>query len=144
MIAPVRPIRPSHRLHQGRGFSTGQATVKARQTNGRESTSIKPGQYSGPIHIHAHLYAAGRPEWFIREFMFADDPLIPAKERAEFARYGRFSPMLTLHRSGQWILVGERDIMMTKDPRKPFPPRRNASSVPGEIMSASHPKRTSH
>ena len=87
-----------------------------------EFTSIKPGQYSGPIHIHAHLYAAGRPEWFIREFLFADDPLISAKERAEFAQYGRFSPMLTLRPNGEGVLVGKRDIMMTKNPRKPWPP----------------------
>jgi protocatechuate 3,4-dioxygenase beta subunit len=87
-----------------------------------EFRSIKPGQYSGPIHIHAHLYAAGRPEWFIREFLFANDLLIAASERAEFAKYGRFSPMLTLHRSAEGVLVGERDIMMTKDPRKPWPP----------------------
>ena len=87
-----------------------------------EFSSIKPGQYSGPIHIHAHLYAAGRPEWFIREFLFADDPLIPAWERAEFARYGRFSPMLHLRRRGDGVLVGERDILMTSDPRRPWPP----------------------
>jgi protocatechuate 3,4-dioxygenase beta subunit len=87
-----------------------------------EFSSIKPGQYSGPIHIHAHLYAVGRPEWFIHEFLFANDPLIPAGERAELGKYGRFSPMLTFRQSEDGVLIGERDIMMTKDPRKPWPP----------------------
>jgi protocatechuate 3,4-dioxygenase, beta subunit len=87
-----------------------------------EFASIKPGQYSGPIHIHAHLYAPGRPEWFIREFLFADDPLIPPQERTELAKYGRFSPIVALHRRGDGLLVGQRDILMTKDPRRPWPP----------------------
>lgn len=87
-----------------------------------EFSSIKPGQYSGPIHIHAHLYAAGRPEWFIREFLFADDPLISTRERAQLAAYGRFSPLLRLRRRDDGVLIAERDILMTKDPRRPWPP----------------------
>jgi protocatechuate 3,4-dioxygenase, beta subunit len=92
-------------------------------TDGRyQFQSIKPGQYSGPIHIHAHLYAPGRPEWFIREFLFADDPLISQQERAALAAYGRFSPIVTLQRREDGVLVGRRDILMTNDPRRPWPP----------------------
>jgi len=86
--------------------------------------TIKPGQYSGPVHIHAHLYAAGRPEWFIREYLFAGDPLIPQADRAEFARMGRYSPMVTLARSPNGLLTGERDLLLTDDPHRPWPPAK--------------------
>jgi protocatechuate 3,4-dioxygenase beta subunit len=84
--------------------------------------SVKPGQYSGPAHIHAHLYGQGRPEWFIREYLFADDPLISSQERAALAAYGRFSPIVTLEPRADGVLRGERDILLSSDPRRPWPP----------------------
>jgi protocatechuate 3,4-dioxygenase, beta subunit len=87
-----------------------------------EFTTIKPGQYSGPIHIHAHLYGPGRPEWFIREYLFAGDPLIRPQDRSAFARMGRFSPAVTLTRGADGVLAGERDILVTADPHRPWPP----------------------
>ena len=87
-----------------------------------EFSTIKPGQYSGPAHIHAHLYAPGRPEWFIREFLFAGDPLIGPQDRIAFSKMGRFSPAVTLTRRSDGVLVGARDILLTADPHRPWPP----------------------
>ena len=86
--------------------------------------TIKPGQYSGPVHIHAHLFGPGRPEWFIREYLFAGDPLIAPDDRAAMANLGRFSPVVTLTRRADGVLTGERDLVATADPRQPWPPAK--------------------
>ena len=76
--------------------------------------TIKPAPYpqvTTPAHIHVHVYGPGRPEWFIPEFWFDGDPLIPSGDRDLPARLGRFSPVVRLTKEGEgW--KGERDIRL--------------------------------
>ena len=87
-------------------------------TNGRyEFRTIKPAPYpqvTTPAHIHVHVFGPGRPEWFIPEYWFEGDPLIPAKDRDLAVRLGRFSPVvrLTKDHDGGWR--GQRDIRLEK------------------------------
>ncbi len=80
-----------------------------------ELATIRPGAYPSatePAHIHLHAYGPGRPEWFLPEFLFADDPLLPASRRALPKELGRLSPVVTLRRDPDGTLRGTRDIRL--------------------------------
>lgn len=82
-----------------------------------EFRTIRPGPYpalSTPAHIHVHVYGPGRPEWFIPEYWFAGDPLIPARDRDLPVRLGRFSPIVPLTRDGDGTWRGQRDIRLDR------------------------------
>ena len=87
-------------------------------TDGRyEFRTIKPGPYpqvTNPAHIHAHVFGPGRPEWFIPEYWFEGDPLIPAQDRDLPARLGRFSPVVRLTKDSDGGWRGQRDIRLEK------------------------------
>jgi protocatechuate 3,4-dioxygenase, beta subunit len=87
-------------------------------TDGRyEFRTIKPGPYpqvTTPAHIHVHVYGPGRPEWYIPEYWFDGDPLIPARDRDLPARLGRFSPIVRLTKDSNGVWRGVRDIRLDK------------------------------
>jgi protocatechuate 3,4-dioxygenase, beta subunit len=87
-------------------------------TDGRyEFWTIRPGPYpqvTTPAHIHVHVFGPGRPEWFIPEYLFEGDPLIPAKDRDLPARLGRFSPIVQLTKDSEGAWRGHRDIRLEK------------------------------
>lgn len=78
-----------------------------------EFRTIKPGSYPrsrNPAHIHAFVSGPGYPEYWIDEFLFADDPFVTDDVRQKFAGRGNFSPILALTRSGNGVLRAVRDI----------------------------------
>lgn len=82
-----------------------------------EFRTIRPGPYpqvTTPAHIHVHVFGPGRPEWFIPEYWFEGDPLIPAKDRDLPARLGRFSPIVRLTKDSAGGWRGQRDIRLEK------------------------------
>lgn len=87
-------------------------------TNGRyEFRTIRPGPYPGfttPAHIHVHFFGPGRPEWFLPEYLFEGDPLIPARDRDQPDRLGTFSPVVRLTRGSDGSWQGQRDIRLEK------------------------------
>jgi len=87
-------------------------------TDGRyEFQTIRPGPYpqvTTPAHIHVHVFGPGRPEWFIPEYWFEGDPLIPAKDRDLPARDGSFSPIVRLTKDSDGGWRGHRDIRLEK------------------------------
>jgi protocatechuate 3,4-dioxygenase beta subunit len=85
-----------------------------------ELQTIKPAPYPGlttPAHIHVHVYGPGRPEWFIPEYLFEGDPLIPARDRDLPSRLGSFSPIVRLTKDRDGVWRGQRDIRLEKPPR---------------------------
>jgi protocatechuate 3,4-dioxygenase beta subunit len=87
-------------------------------TGGRyEFQTIEPGPYpefTTPAHIHVHFFGPGRPEWFLPEYLFEGDPLIPARDRDLPARLGTFSPVVRLTQGGDGAWRGQRDIRLEK------------------------------
>ncbi len=84
-----------------------------------EFRTIRPAPYpqvTTPAHIHVHVFGPVRPEWFIPEFWFEGDPLIPAKDRDLPARLGLFSPVVRLTQDGEGGWRGQRDIRLEKAP----------------------------
>jgi protocatechuate 3,4-dioxygenase, beta subunit len=82
-----------------------------------ELATIRPAPYpelTTPAHIHVHVYGPGRPEWFIPEYWFEGDSLIPAKDRDLPARLGRFSPIVRLSKGSDGSWRGARDIRVEK------------------------------
>ncbi len=91
--------------------------VRADRTGGYQFDTIRPAPYpshTGPAHIHVHVFGPDRPEWFIDEFRFADDPLLPGRDRALPAELGRFSPVVTLTRGPDGVWTGVRDIKLDR------------------------------
>ncbi|HEY6119391.1 MAG TPA: hypothetical protein VIV66_05495, partial [Pyrinomonadaceae bacterium] len=82
-----------------------------------EFRTIKPAPYPqmrNPAHIHAYVSGPGYPEYWIDEYLFADDSLIKEEVRQRSAGQGSFSPILTLTRGGDGILRGTRDIKIER------------------------------
>ena len=84
-----------------------------------EFRTIRPAPYpqvTTPAHVHVHVYGPGRPEWFIPEYFFEGDALIPARDRDLPVRMGSFSPVVRLSRDGDGAWQGRRDIRLDAPP----------------------------
>ena len=82
-----------------------------------EFRTIKPAPYPqtrNPSHIHAYVSGPGYPEYWIDEYLFADDPFVKDETRQRFAGQGSFSPILTLTRGTDGILRGIRNIKIER------------------------------
>ena len=80
-----------------------------------EFRTIKPTPYPGTTnrrHIHAKVYGAGGAEQWLDSFVFADDPLVPADVRAQFAPLGKYSPLMVSTRGGDGLIRCEHDIRL--------------------------------
>lgn len=81
-----------------------------------EYSTIKPGSYPdtrNPAHIHYVVSAAGYREK-IFEIVFADDPLVNERIRADAAREGSGFSIRALTRDAQGVLRCTQDIRLTK------------------------------
>jgi protocatechuate 3,4-dioxygenase beta subunit len=82
-----------------------------------EFRTIKPASYPGTrisAHIHAYVSGADYPEYWIDEFIFADDPFVTDDVKQKFRNSGSFSPILTLTRGTDGILRAVRDIKVER------------------------------
>lgn len=80
-----------------------------------EFRTIKPMPYPGSTnrrHVHAKVYGAGRAEQWVDTFMFADDPLVPPGVHAQFAGFGKFTPLMVSQRGGDGLTRCARDIRL--------------------------------
>lgn len=81
-----------------------------------EFRTIKPASYPGstnPAHIHAYVSGPGYPEYWIDEFLFADDRFINDEKKQQAFAQGSFSPILKLTKGSDGVLRGTRDIKVT-------------------------------
>ena len=82
-----------------------------------EFRTIKPGSYPNsrnPAHIHAYVSGPGHPEYWIDEYLFADDPFIKTEDQEKAKGQGTFSPVLTLTRGSDGIFRAVRDIRIER------------------------------
>ncbi len=79
--------------------------------------SIKPAAYPNrqdPAHIHPIIKESDKNEYYIDEYLFEDDPLLTAAERAKQEKRGGTGVIqLTKNAAGIW--VGRRDIVLGKN-----------------------------
>jgi len=82
-----------------------------------EFRTIKPGSYPNsrnPAHIHAYVSGPEYPEYWIDEYLFADDPFIKDDDKRKAAGQGDFSHILSLTRGSDGILHAVRDIKIER------------------------------
>ena len=82
-----------------------------------EFRTIKPGSYPNsrnPAHIHAYVSGPGYPEYWIDEYLFADDPFIKDEDKEKAKGQGTLSPILTLTRGSDGIFRAVRDIRIER------------------------------
>lgn len=79
--------------------------------------TVRPAPYprrTTPAHIHAHVYGPNLTEYFIPEYRFLDDPLVPEAERRLPERLGSFSPTVILAKGSDGVWRGTRDIRLER------------------------------
>ena len=82
-----------------------------------EFRTIKPGSYPNsrnPAHIHAYVSGPGYPEYWIDEYLFADDPFVKDEDKRKASGQGTFSPILSPTRGADGILRVVRDIRIER------------------------------
>ena len=82
-----------------------------------EFRTIKPGSYPNsrnPAHIHAYVSGPDYPEYWIDEYLFADDPFIKDEDKQKGGSQGSFSHILSLTRRSDGILRAVRDIKIER------------------------------
>lgn len=82
-----------------------------------EFRTIKPVPYPNtrnPAHIHAYVSGPNYPEYWIDEYLFADDPFLKDEDKQKAASTGNFSPILKLTRGSDGILRAVRDIKIER------------------------------
>jgi len=82
-----------------------------------EFRTIKPASYPNsrnPAHIHAYVSGPGYPEYWIDEYLFADDPFVKDEDQQKGAGLGSFSPILKVTRGSDGILRAVRDIKIER------------------------------
>ena len=82
-----------------------------------EFRTIKPASYPNSrisAHIHAYVSGADYPEYWIDEYVFADDPFVGEDVKQKFRPAGSFSPVLSLVRGNDGVLRGVRDIKVER------------------------------
>lgn len=96
-----------------------QPRIKGRVRTDRDGAyefrTTRPAAYPGgtnPQHIHAQLSAPGRPDRWIDDFWFEDDPLVTAAMRERHKGAGAFSPILRLTRDASGVFRAARDIRL--------------------------------
>jgi protocatechuate 3,4-dioxygenase beta subunit len=106
---PNDPLNP--RLH---------GWVRTDRRGRYEFETVRPGPYPGtrvPAHTHVHAFGPNRPEWFIEEFRFSDDPFLSDEERSLPKEKGAASSVVLLVAGPDGVWHGTRDIHLD-------PPRR--------------------
>jgi protocatechuate 3,4-dioxygenase beta subunit len=82
-----------------------------------EFRTIKPGSYPNtrnPAHIHAYVSGPDYPEYWIDEYLFADDSFVKDEDKEKARNQGSFSPILRLNYPRDGILRAVRDIKIER------------------------------
>ncbi|HEY7784980.1 MAG TPA: hypothetical protein VIB00_09650 [Pyrinomonadaceae bacterium] len=82
-----------------------------------EFRTIKPGSYPNSrnaAHIHAYVSGPGYPEYWIDEYLFADDPFVSEDQKRKATELGSFGAVLTLKRGDDGVLRAVRDIKVER------------------------------
>ena len=82
-----------------------------------EFRTIRPGSYPNsrnPAHIHAYLSGPDYPEYWIDEYLFANDPFIKDEDKQKATSQGSFSHILSVTRGSDGILRAVRDIKIER------------------------------
>lgn len=82
-----------------------------------EFRTIKPGSYPGtrnPAHIHAYVSGPNYPEYWIDEYLFADDPFITPDQRQKPGGKETFSAILSVQQGSDGVLRATRDIKIER------------------------------
>lgn len=82
-----------------------------------EFRTIKPGSYPNsrnPAHIHAYVSGPSYPEYWIDEYLFAEDPFVTDDAKRGAGAQGKFSHILSLTRGSDGILRAVRDIKIER------------------------------
>jgi protocatechuate 3,4-dioxygenase beta subunit len=86
-----------------------------------EFRTIKPGSYPrtrNPAHIHAYLSGPGYPEYWIEDYLFADDPFVTDDVKSRLGNLGSFSSVLKLEQGHDGVLRAIRDIKIERCSKK--------------------------
>ncbi len=112
LYEPRADLTGSARRHgRLRGWMKTDATGKYR------FRTIWPGPYPKeriPAHIHPIIKEADKNEYYIDDFLFADDPLLIAAERAKLENRGG-SGILTVARGADGVWRATRDIVLGRN-----------------------------
>lgn len=88
--------------------------VKADAQGRYEFKTIRPASYpnsNNPQHIHPIIKEPGVSLYWIDEFLFADDPLLSEREKANQEKRGG-SGIISLKKNEKGVWVGKRDIIL--------------------------------
>ena len=83
-----------------------------------EFRTIKPAPYPGqqiPAHIHPTADAPAYPAQWIDEYWFEGDRFLKPEDIAKNRGKGAFSPIVKLTRDSSGVLVGVRDLRLSKE-----------------------------
>ena len=92
-------------------------TMRTNAEGRYEFRTIKPASYPNsrnPAHIHAYVSGPDYPEYWIEEYLFADDPFIKDEDKQKAGSQGSFSHILNLTRGSDGILRAVRDIKIER------------------------------
>jgi protocatechuate 3,4-dioxygenase, beta subunit len=110
LYEPRADLTGSARRHgRLRGWMKTDATGKYR------FRTIRPGPKENiPAHIHPIIREADKNEYYIDDFLFADDPLLTAAERAKLENRGG-NGILTVARGADGVWRGTHDIVLGRN-----------------------------
>ncbi len=80
-------------------------------------TTIRPGSYpnsKNPQHIHPIIKEEGRSYYWIDDFLFDDDPLLPESEKQKQSSRGGLG-VLHLKKDSKGVWTGTRNIILGKN-----------------------------
>jgi protocatechuate 3,4-dioxygenase beta subunit len=103
-------------LH-GRRHGHLRGWMKTNREGRYQFRTIRPAPYPRgkiPAHIHPIVKEPLRNEYYIDEFVFADDPFVTSKERGKMEGRGG-SGVVDLTRNKQGVWVGHRDIILGRN-----------------------------
>jgi protocatechuate 3,4-dioxygenase beta subunit len=103
---------PANQLGQTHGYMRGWIRTDA--SGNYRIYTVLPGSYpsrSEPAHVHMYIQEPERNEpYYIDDFVFDDDPLLPTEERRSRENRGGSGVIRFVRKDGP--LVGERDIIL--------------------------------
>lgn len=108
-------IYPTHGDETGWGKRHGylRGWIKTNADGKYEVNTIRPGTYpsrTDPAHVHVTVKEPNRKEYWIDEYVFADDTLVDEKYRKKMRNRGGSGVISLKKENGVW--VGKRDIVL--------------------------------